>query len=525
VSDGWAEERSDLERRRGLAAELGGAAAVARQRAAGKLTVRERVDRLVDAGTFREIGGLAGRPRYTEDGDLTGFTAANTVLGRARIDSRPAVVVGDDFTVRGGAADQVGHDKQVYAERMAGESRVPLVRLLDGTGGGGTVESLLDLGRTYVPWNPGWDEVVANLARVPVLAVALGPVAGLGAARLVTSHVSIMVRGLSQVFIAGPAVVAAGMGEEVDKEALGGWRLTARAGAVDLVADTEDGALALARRVLSYLPQNAWTRPHRAPVTDPADRRDGTLREAVPRDRRAPYDMRAVLATVFDRDSVLELGRYFAPATLTALARLDGYPVAVLASDPRVYGGGLTADGSDKLARFVDLAETFGLPVVHLVDQPGFVIGTAAERAGTIRRGARAVAAVYECSVPWASVLVRRVFGVAGAAHRPHHRYTFRVAWPSGDWGSLPIEGGLEVAFRRRLADAAAAGADAARMRAEIAAKLEAVRAPVRTAEAFGVEDIIDPADTRPLLCEWVHEAYATLATGTAAPGRGPARP
>jgi propionyl-CoA carboxylase beta chain len=182
----------------------------------------------------------------------------------------------------------------------------------------------------------------------------------------------------------------------------------------------------------------------------------------------------------------------------------------VLAGDPRVYGGGLTAEGSDKLTRFVDLAETFGFPVVHLVDQPGFVIGSAAERAGTIRRGARAVAAIYETTVPWASVLVRRVFGVAGAAHRPHHRYTFRVAWPSGDWGSLPIEGGVEVAFQRRFA---AAGEDAARMKAEILAKLEGVRSPVRTAEAFGVEDIIDPADTRPLLCEWAHDAYATLAT------------
>lgn len=337
------------------------------------------------------------------------------------------------------------------------------MRLLDGTGGGGTVEALIELGRTYVPWNPGWDEVVANLGRVPVVAAALG-----------------------------------------------GWRVAARSGAVDVVVDNEDEALAFVRRVLAYLPPNAWTLPPRGEATDPADRCDEALRSAVPRDRRAPYDMRAVLASVCDAGSVVELGRAFAPATITALARLAGYPVAVLASDPRVYGGGLTADGSDKLARFVDLADTFGLPVVHLVDQPGFVIGSVAERSGAIRRGARAVAAVYQSRVPWASVLVRRVFGVAGAAHRPHHRYTFRVAWPSGDWGSLPIEGGLEVAFRRRLA---AAGEDEARVRAEIAARLEAVRDPLRTAAAFGVEDVIDPAETRPLLCEWVREAYAALAT------------
>ncbi|MFD0471538.1 carboxyl transferase domain-containing protein [Nonomuraea thailandensis] len=171
----------------------------------------------------------------------------------------------------------------------------------------------------------------------------------------------------------------------------------------------------------------------------------------------------------------------------------------------------MTAAGADKTARFVDLAETFHLPVVHLVDQPGFVIGTAAEKAGTIRRGARALAAVYQSTVPWASVLVRRVFGVAGAAHRPHSRYSLRVAWPSGDWGSLPIEGGLEVAFKRMLAEA---GEEAATLKAEIAERLEAVRSPFRTAEAFLVEDIIDPAGTRPVLTEWVHDAYAALDLG-----------
>lgn len=496
------DELTELARRRRMAAGLGGPAAVGRQVAKGKLTVRDRIQRLVDAGSWREVGELAGR--HTPDG----FTATNTVFGRATIGGRRAVVVGDDFTVRGGAADPTGMAKQVYAEKMAGELQIPLVRLLDGTGGGGTVESLLDMGHTYVPYNPGWDEVVANLARIPVIAVALGPVAGLGAARLVTSHLSIMVRGLSQVFIAGPAVVEAGMGESVDKETLGGWRLAAKAGTVDLVVDSEDEALDLVANVLTYLPANAArlaARGEGAAVED-----DPMLRDAVPKDRRKPYDMRAILNKVFDPGSLLEIGRYHAPSTITALARLDGWPVAVLAADPRVYGGGLTADGSDKLTRFVDLAETFGLPVVHLVDQPGFVIGSASERNGTIRRGARAVAAIYGTTVPWASVLVRRVFGVAGAAHRPHHRHTFRVAWPSGDWGSLPIEGGVEVAFQRRFVEA---GPEAAAMKAEILAKLEAVRAPARTAEVFGIEDVIDPAHTRPLLCEWAHDAYAVLAT------------
>ncbi|MGA4995750.1 acyl-CoA carboxylase subunit beta [Nonomuraea bangladeshensis] len=499
----WDPELAELRRRRELAERMGGEERVARQHATGRLTVRERLAALTDS--WQEIGALTGRAAGAD------FTPSNVIIGRARLDGRRIVVSGDDFTVRGGAADAAIHDKQILAERMAGEMRVPLVRLIDGTGGGGSVKQLEEFGRTYVPYNPGWDQVVANLGRIPVISLALGPVAGLGAARLVTSHVSIMVKELSQVFIAGPAVVEAGMGESVGKEELGGWRVAAAAGTVDLVAGTEEEAFALTRRVLSYLPQNAWQPPPVTPSADAPDRTAPELRELVPRERRRPYDMRRALDLVFDTGSVLELGRRFAPSVITALARLDGRPVAVLASDPRVYGGGMTAQGSDKLARFVDLAETFHLPVVHLVDQPGFVIGTAAERAGTIRRGARALAAVYQSTVPWASVLVRRVFGVAGAAHRPHDRYTFRVAWPSGDWGSLPIEGGLEVAFKRLLAEA---GEDAAALKAEIAERLEAVRSPFRTAEAFLVEDIIDPADTRPLLTDWVKDAYAALEPG-----------
>ena len=504
----WKDELDELAHRHELAAAMGGEERVARQHAAGRLTVRERIDRLLDPGTWRESGVLTGTASYDESGALKEFTPTNFVAGVGAVDGRRVVVAADDFTVRGGAADASIHEKQVHAERMAGETGTPLVRLIDGTGGGGSVKTLEDAGRTYVPYNPGWDHVVANLARIPVVACALGPVAGLGAARLVSSHVAIGVRGISQVFVAGPAVVEAGMGESVDKEALGGIDVVARAGTVDLVVDDEEAAFAAVRQVLALLPPNTATLPARAAPTDDPSRREDALRDLVPKDRRAPYDVRQLMAYVLDRGSVLELGRTFARSTVTALARLDGHPVAVLASDPRFYGGGMTADGADKMARFVDLAETFRLPVVHLVDQPGFVIGSAAERAGTIRHGARALAAVYQSSMPWASVLIRRVFGVAGAAHRPHHRYTYRVAWPSGDWGSLPIEGGLEVAFKRMLAEA---GDDADRLKGEIADRLEAVRSPFRTAESFLVEDIIDPADTRPLLVDWVKTSYDVL--------------
>jgi acetyl-CoA carboxylase carboxyltransferase component len=503
----WEPELEELARRKELAAQLGGEERVQRQHATGRLTVRERIEHLVDAGSWRESGTLTGSATYDDEGNVKDVVPTNSVTGAARIGGRRVAIAGDDFTVRGGAADAGIWAKQVDVERRALAERVPVIRLLDGTGGGGSVKSLEDFGRTYVPFNPGWDAMVALLSEVPVITAALGPVAGLGAVRLVTSHVSVMVRDLSQVFVAGPAVVDAGMGETVDKESLGGWRLAARAGTVDLVADSEAEAFDLVRRVLSYLPQHTGELPPIIEASDPADRRDESLRSLVPRERRSPYDVRSLLTSVFDADSVLELGRLHAGSTVTAFARLAGHPVAVLASDPRVYGGGMSAAGADKMARFVDLAGTFRLPLVHLVDQPGFVIGSSSEAAGVVRHGARALAAVEQSAMPWASVLVRRCFGVAGAGHRPLGRWSYRIAWPSGDWGSLPIEGGLEVAFKRALAESP----DAAAMKEEIAARLEAVRSPFRTAEAFLVEEIVDPAETRPLLCEWVERAYRAL--------------
>ncbi|TAL18073.1 MAG: methylmalonyl-CoA carboxyltransferase [Frankiales bacterium] len=514
----WEPELAELAHRKELAARLGGAERVARLRASGRRTVRERLDDLLDDGSFAEVGSVAGTASYSDDGELASFVPASIVAGSGRVDGRRVVVTGDDFTVKGGAANLQLVAKQVDVERRALAERVPVVRLLDGTGGGGTVESLEEFGRTYVPFNPGWDAMVELLSSVPVVTAALGPVAGLGAVRLVTSHVSVMVRELSQVFVAGPAVVEAGMGESLDKEELGGWRVAARAGTVDLVADSEDEALGLVRQVLSYLPANAWQLPPVVPCDDPEGRREESLRSLVPRSRRSPYDVRALMRSVFDEGSVLELGRLHAGGTVTALARLGGRPVAVLAGDPTVYGGGMTAAGADKQARLVDLADTFRLPVVHLVDQPGFVIGSASEAAAVVRHGARALSAVEQTRVPWASVLVRRCFGVAGAGHRPLGRWSYRVAWPSGDWGSLPIEGGLEVAFKRLLESSP----DAAALKEEIAGRLEAVRSPFRTAESYLVEEVVDPADTRPLLCAWAAAAYDVLPTLPAGPvGRG----
>jgi acetyl-CoA carboxylase carboxyltransferase component len=502
----WEPELDALRRREELARRMGGEEKVRRQHDAGRLTVRERIEALLDPGSFHEIGATAGSPVYGEDGSLVDLTPANFVGGTGRLDGRKVVVGGDDFTVRGGASDAAIAAKQIHFERLANGLRLPIVRLVEGTGGGGSVRSLDAMGSTYVPVNPGWDLVVDNLSVIPVVAAGLGPVAGLGAGRLAASHFSVMVEGLSQLFVAGPPVVRFGMGEELTKEELGGVEVHRESTAVDLWVGSEEEAFEAIRRFLAYLPPSVFELPPLYAADDPVDRCEEWLIEAIPRDRRRPYDVRALLEAIFDRDSVFEHCRY-GGATVCALATLDGHPVGVLAGDPRVGGGGLTAAGSDAMIRTVDLCQAFNLPLVALTDQPGIAIGLQAEREGTIRAATRATAAVYQATVPVAEVIVRRVFGVGGAAMTNRHAFAARWAWPSADWGSLPVEGGIEAAYRRDLEEAE----DPDELRESIRASLEAIRSPLRTADRFGVEEIVDPRETRPLLCDWVRDAYRIL--------------
>jgi acetyl-CoA carboxylase carboxyltransferase component len=512
----WQPELDELRWRQALAEQMGGPEKVGRQHDAGRLTVRERLAALLDEGSFSEIGALAGTAAYAGDGGLAHFTPANFVTGTGRIAGRKIVVGGDDFTIRGGAADAAIIGKQIYAEQLANQLRLPLVRLIEGTGGGGSVKMLEQSGHTYVPVNPGWDYVVDNLSTVPVVAAGLGPVAGLGAARLCMAHLSILVQGIAQLFVAGPPVVKSGIGEDLSKDELGGAQVHARNAAVDLIAASEPDAFALTRRFLSYLPPSAYRLPPLTPCADPPGRRDEALLSAIPRDRRQPYRIRPILAAVFDAGSVMEVQRYGGSA-VTALARLDGCPVGVVAGDPYVSGGCLTVEGAEAVIRLTDLCSTFHLPIVTFTDQPGLLIGTRAEQRATIRHGVRAISAVYQATVPAAEVIIRRVFGVGGAGLTNRHRLVRRWAWPSADWGSLPVEGGAEAAYRAELDRAD----DPAAALAAIRERLDAVRNPLRTAERFGIEEIIDPRETRPLLCEWVRDAYATLPASPTAPSFG----
>jgi acetyl-CoA carboxylase carboxyltransferase component len=311
-----------------------------------------------------------------------------------------------------------------------------------------------------------------------------------------------MIKDKSAMFVAGPPVVER-IGQKLSKNELGGYRIQLRAGAVDHAVDTEEEAFECAKRFLSYLPQSVHELPPRGSREDDPERRVDWLIDAIPREIRKIYKMRPIIEALVDVGSFFEMGREYGKSVITGLARLDGWPVALMASDPYSYGGCWTADTCRKVEKFVDLAETFHLPVVNLSDCPGFQVGLEAEQSGVIKEGVRAMSAIWQTTVPWCTMIIRNVFGVAGAAHTVGDRFTTRYAWPSGRWGSLPLEGGIEAAYR---ADIDAADDPDAKL-AEISERLEKLRSPFRSAESFWIEEIIDPRETRQLLCEFANTA------------------
>ncbi len=496
----WKAEIDGIRARRERAAQLGGDDAVAAHHGKGRLTIRERVERLCDGGSFREQGPIAGYSELDESGAMVSFEPANYVLGLAQVDGRPCAVGGEDFTQRGGSPSASGLRKSVYAEELALRYRVPLVRFLEGGGGSvaGPGQKRRPDGGAAVNAPPRFRSIGEVMARVPVVSAALGPTAGFPAARLVASHYAVMTRDTAQVLVGGPALVERALRESATKEELGGWKVHAANGVVDAVAADEDEAFDLIRRFLSYLPSHVDALPPLRPCDDPAERREEELASIIPRDRRKIYDARALVAAVVDRDSFFEMSARYGRSQITGLARLRGRPVGVLANDTRFYAGSMTADGAQKVRRFVDFCDTFHLPIVSFVDEPGFMIGAAAEKAGTIRYGAQALMAVQQSTVPWASVIVRKSYGVAAAAHYGPEGHV--LAWPSAEMGALPVEGGVAVAFRREIE----AAEDPVARRAELESQLASRTSAFPRAEAFGFHDLIDPRETRPALCDWV---------------------
>lgn len=502
----WAEELEELQLRRQLAARMGGEEAVARHKARGRQTARERIAALLDADSFRELGRITGRGRYDEEGRLVDLQPVNAIIGSGRVEGRKIVVSADDYTIRAGSSEGSLSDKWVYAERLALGQRMPLVRLVDTAGG--SVKLLQQMSAAKIPGYSNWPGVEL-LKTVPVVGVALGACAGLGAVKVLLSHFSVMVRDQAQVFAAGPPVVKQAYGIEVDKNDLGGYKVHRKSALVHNEAVDEADALAQVRRFLSYLPRNARELPARVDCSDDPERAADWLKDAIPHDRRKIYDPRRIMAELFDRDSVFEIGRWQGGSVITALARLNGWPVGVLCSDPRIAGGAMTLTAAYKTERHAKLCDTFGLPMVHLVDQPGNATGPEAELAGTLLGAVRVVQTIEDLRIPWLSIIIRRAFGMAGGMHAPKYfpALNYRFAWPSARWGSIPIEGGVDAAHKAEIE--AAADPDAARKALE--ARYHRIGSPFRTAEQFGILDIIDPRESRGLMCDWIEDARAVL--------------
>lgn len=505
-AEDWAPELAELAQRREQAQAMGGPEALARHKERGRLNARERIALLFDAGTFRELGRIAGKGQYDRDGFFQSLSPVNAIIGTGRIDARKAVVSADDYTLRAGSSEATISDKWIYAERLALDLKMPLVRLVDSAGG--SIKLLEQQGSSKIPGYPNWP-VVSLLEQVPVVGVALGACAGLGAIKVLMSHFSVMVRDQAQVFAAGPPVVKQAYGIDIDKNDLGGYQVHRRSALVHNEAVSEEDAFAQVRRFLSYLPRHAGQIPERAPNDDPANRADECLKNAIPKDRRKVFDPRRIMASIFDKDSIFEIGRYQGGSTITALARLNGYPVGVLCSDPRTSGGAMTISAAWKTERHVKLCQTFNLPIVNLVDQPGNATGPEAELAGTLLGAVRVLTTIENTTVPWVSIIMRRAFGMAGGLHAPKHfpQLNHRFAWPSARWGSIPIEGGVAAAHRKEIA----AAQDPAATQAELEAYYHRIASPFRTAEKFGILDVIDPRETRDVLCDWTEDAYEAI--------------
>ena len=507
----WEREIAEIAKRKELAQARGGPEGVARQRRRGKLLVNERVDGLLDPGTLQEFMSLVGRPDYDESGELVAFTPKGAIEGFGKVNGRKLIVSAGDFTVRGGSgggdgSDGLGSEKR--SNQRALEWRVPYVRLLDAAGG--SVRGFETLGRTYLPDGNMWSIIDTDLLReVPVVSAVMGSVAGLPAVNACMAHFTIMVKGISQLFPGGPPVVKAALGYDVTKEDLGDERIHVyQSGSVDNLAEDEEDAFRQIRQFLSYLPQSVHEMPERVEPTDDPNRREERLRRLVPRDRRRAYDGHRAINWCVDQGSFFEIAPFYGRSRITGLARINGYPVGVMANNPIHEGGSTDVKGGSKVIRLIQLCDTFHLPLISFADEPGFMVGVESEKLGIERAGARLVIATCQSRMPWATVVMGRLFGVAGQCqHRPTGMFQ-RWAWPSGRWGSMHIEGGALAAYRREIDESD----DPDAKRAEIEQRLQDLASPFRTAEATG-QDIIDPADTRPLLCEFVEDAQPILRT------------
>jgi len=473
--------------------------AVERQHKRQSMTARERIAYLCDADTFSEIGGLA-HPKASEE---THAPADGVVTGTAKIDGRWVVVLSQDFTVFGGSIGEVGAAKTLRAARLALSQGMPMVMLLDG--GGHRIQGGQN-SRHFAKSGTLFPELARMSGWVPMVAAMLGagfagPTNYAGMADFV-----VMVRGLSTMGLAGPPLVKAATGETISKEDLGGCAAQVdRYGLADLGVKTEREALDAVKRFLSLMPGNARQDAPRIECSDPAERRAEDMLDIVPANTRKAYDVRKVVERIADKASVFETKPTFAGNIVTAFARLGGRPVGIIANQPMKLGGMLTSDACDKASRFIATCDAFGLPLVYLIDVPGFAIGSAAEKTGLGRHSAKLVYELGHATVPRFSVVLRKGYGLGFIAMCGGRSFDAdgSYAWPTAEICAMSIEGSVDVAYRKDFE----AAADPVARRQQIIDEMRSNISVLDAAGGFGIDDIVDPAGTRKVLIDALERA------------------
>jgi acetyl-CoA carboxylase carboxyltransferase component len=493
---GLKERVEELHRRRAVAREMGGEEKVAKQKARGKLTVRERVERLFDPGTFFEIGILG--THHIGYAEIEGHRAAcdGVVAGYGKVNGRMAACAAYDFTVFGGSIGVVGEKKVTRLREIALRQRFPMIWLIDSAGA--RIHAAAGNQQDMLSWfaDSGYlfREQVVMSGVVPQVSAMVGPGAAGTAYIPGLADFVPMVKGTSSMALGGPPLVKAVVGEDVTEEELGGARLhTEESGCADLMVEDDGACLEAVKEYLSYFPQHCGERPPRAESREPKGGPDDLL-DILPDSPRRAYDMHKVIERVVDGGHLFELKPRWARNIITGLCRVGGRPVGVVANNPMHYGGVLDIDASDKSARFVNLCDAFNIPLLFLVDVPGFMVGTKVEKAGIIRHGAKMLYAVSEATVPKLTVILRKAYGagyyvMCGRAYEPD----LIVAWPTAEISVMGPEGMVGIAGRKVLAQSE--DPDAVRQQL-----VEAIRPHIDIFKVAGwgfVDEVIDPRETR----------------------------
>ncbi|MEY2669056.1 MAG: hypothetical protein RJA59_1694 [Pseudomonadota bacterium] len=470
----------------------GGEERVARQHEAGKLTARERIELFLDPGSFVEVDKFKTHRSADFGMEKQKIPGDGVVVGHGRVEGRQVFVFAQDFTVFGGSVSRAYAEKICKVMDLALQVGCPVVGLHDS--GGARVQEGVEALAGYA------DVFLRNTLAsgvIPQISVILGPCAGGAVYGPAITDFVFMVKGASSMFLNGPEVVRAVTREEVTKEELGGARAHAtRSGVAHFAFDTEEATLEAVRELLSFLPQNSADDPPACPCTDDVGRQDAALKTVVPENPNRPYDMREVIRGVVDDRHLFEVARHFAENVVCGFARLGGRPVGVVANQPAVLAGVLDSDASVKAARFVRFCDAFEIPLLTLVDVPGFLPGATQEWGGLIRHGAKLLYAYAEATVPKVTVIVRRAWGVAyDVMASKHLRADVNLAWPTAEIAVTSPEGAVNVIYRKEISSAADPAAERARLTAEYR---ERFANPYRAAELGYVDEVLKPEETRP---------------------------